>query len=95
MGDPDTPPAGRLPYVHLLTVALESAANGIMITDRWGAIQWSNPAFTRMTGYGPEEVLGHDPRFLRSGAHTPEFYTRLWTTILAGEIWQGQMVNRR
>ena len=66
-------------------VALESAANGILITDRQGDIIWCNPAFTRMTGYGAEEVIGKNPRIFKSGHHDPSFYVELWTTVLAGK----------
>ncbi|MCS6861221.1 MAG: PAS domain S-box protein, partial [Abditibacteriales bacterium] len=81
--------------LRLHTAALESAANGIIITDRQGNIEWVNPAFTKMTGYRPEEVLGKNPRILGSGQHNQAFYQHLWETILAGEVWQGEIINRR
>ena len=55
---------------HLLRLqhaALESAANGVLITDRSGVIQWANPAFCQMTGYATDEVVGRDLSFLKSG----------------------------
>jgi len=76
-------------------VALESAANGILITDRQGDIIWCNPAFTRMTGYGAEEVIGKNPRIFKSGHHDPSFFVELWTTVLAGKVWHGEVMNRR
>jgi len=79
----------------LLTAAIEASANGIVITDRSGLIQWVNPAFTAMTGYPPATVIGQYPRVLKSGRHDDEFYRSLWTTILEGHPWHGQMVNRR
>ena len=77
------------------TTALESAANGIIITGQRGNIRWANPAFLRMTGYSLEEVLGKNPRLLKSGQHEPGFYQDLWETILAGNVWRGEIVNRR
>jgi PAS domain S-box-containing protein len=76
--------------------AMTAAANGIIITDREGRIQWANPAFTGLTGYAPEEALGRNPRDLvKSGLQAPEFYARMWSTILSGEVWRGEIVNRK
>jgi len=75
--------------------ALVAAANGIVITDRNGHIVWVNPAFTRLTGYAADEVLGQNPRILKSGQHDQAFYAVLWNTIGAGNVWHGEMVNRR
>jgi PAS domain S-box-containing protein len=66
-----------------------------MITDRTGAILWVNPAFSVLTGYTPEEVLGANPRILKSGKQNAEFYRQFWQTILAGHTWRGKFVNRR
>ena len=79
----------------LQAAALETAANAIMITDRAGAICWINPSFSALTGYTSGEVIGKNPRFLKSGAHDHEFYKQLWATILRGETWTGGFVNRR
>ncbi len=81
--------------LHLQTTALESAANGVFITDKKGNIQWSNPAFNRMTGYTSDEIIGKNPRLLNSGKQDNAFYSHLWQTILAGQVWQGELVNRR
>ncbi len=80
---------------RLQASALESAANAIVITGRDGVIQWINPAFTRMTGYTAEEVLGKTPRILKSGKHDVSFYENLWKTILSGDVWHGSITNRR
>jgi PAS domain S-box-containing protein len=80
---------------RLLSAAVESAHNGIVITDRKGLIIWANPAFTRLTGYSISEVRGQNPRALKSGKHDASFYKKLWETILAGEVWEGEIVNRR
>lgn len=81
--------------LRLQAAALDAAANGIIITDRKGVVQWVNHAFTRLTGFDANEVIGRTPRILRSGQHEPEFYRELWNTILSGQVWQGQVVNRR
>jgi diguanylate cyclase (GGDEF)-like protein/PAS domain S-box-containing protein len=81
--------------LRLQSVALESAANGILITDRNGNIQWVNPAFTRMTGYGADEVRGKNPRLLNSGLVPQDTFDNLWKTILSGNIWYGELINRR
>jgi PAS domain S-box-containing protein len=80
---------------RLQTAALEAAANGIVITDPKSKILWANPAFTSLTGYGAGEVAGQTPRVLKSGIHDESFYQKLWQTITAGEVWQGELVNRR
>ncbi len=79
----------------LLSEALESAANGIAITDVRGQILWVNPAFTELTGYDRAEAVGKDPRILKSGKHSADLYRQLWETILQGKPWHGEMVNRR
>ena len=81
--------------LRLQSSALEAAANAMLITDRAGNIEWVNPAFTRLTGYAWAEVLGRNPRALKSGLHDAAFYAELWRTILAGRVWQGEMVNKR
>ncbi len=81
--------------LRLQSVALEAAANGIVITDRNGNIQWVNPAFTRMTGYSADEVRGKNPRILKSGLVPQEIFKNLWNTILNGNVWHGELINRR
>jgi len=87
--------AERTAELQRMVVALESAANAVVITDTEGVIRWANPAFTRLTGYTTEEAVGQSPRILKSGMHTDEFYRELWETIQAGKTWRGEMVNRR
>jgi len=81
--------------MRLQAAALDSSANAIVITDREGVIRYVNPAFTALTGYTPAEALGQTPRLLKSGAHDQAFYKRLWDTILAGQVWRSEIVNRR
>jgi PAS domain S-box-containing protein len=78
-----------------LITAVEQAADGVLITDSEGAIQYVNPAFTKMTGYSREEALGKNPRVFKSGHHAPEVYEDLWKTIKSGEVWHGDMINQR
>ncbi len=75
--------------------ALETAANAIVITDRSGAMLWVNPAFAALTGYDRKAIVGANPRVLKSGRHRADFYRNLWKTITAGEIWHGEIINRR
>jgi PAS domain S-box-containing protein len=79
--------------IRLQSAALESAANAIVITDTSGTIQWANSGFTRLTGYSLEEAVGQNPRILKSGKQDEFFYRNLWNTILAGEVWTGEIEN--
>ena len=80
--------------LRLNLAAMESAANGIAITDIHGTLSWINSAFTKLTGYTADEVIGQNPRVLKSGKQTPEFYEQMWQTILAGQVWHGEMINK-
>jgi PAS domain S-box-containing protein len=80
---------------RLQSLALESAANGIVITDRRGKIQWINPAFAKITGYESTEVIGEKISILKSGRQADEYYTDLWQTIASGQVWSGELINRR
>jgi PAS domain S-box-containing protein len=79
----------------LLNTALESTANGVVITDVKGDIVWVNKAFTGITGYTLKEVLGHNPKILKSGRQNDSFYSNLWKTISAGNVWHGELINRK
>ncbi len=81
--------------LRLQSTALESAANAIVITDRKGTILWVNPAFTRLTGYTVEEAIGRNPRVLKSGLQEASFYKNLWDTVLSGQVWHSETINRR
>ncbi|MGA3212098.1 MAG: PAS domain S-box protein [Terriglobales bacterium] len=81
--------------LRLQATALDAAANAIVITDRSGAIAWVNPAFSKLTGYSAAEVVGGNPRVLKSGKHDSQFYAGLWGTIASGQVWQGEVTNRR
>ncbi len=78
-----------------LVTAVEQAVDGVVITDAYGNIQYVNPAFTVLTGYSPEEVLGLNPSILKSGRQPDTYYKDLWRTISSGQVWHGELVNRR
>ncbi len=79
---------------RLKNAALEASAEGILITDRQGIIVWANPAFTAMTGYHRDEVIGRNPSFLKSGIHNLAFYQNIWATILRGDTWHDELISR-
>ena len=86
----------RVEEVHDLQAgALDAAANTIVITDTFGNIQWANPAFETLTGYSLSEVAGQNPRLLKSGKQGADFYHDLWDTIRSGDVWHGELENRR
>ena len=75
--------------------AIDQVADAIVITDAQGSILYVNAAFTAMTGYTFLEVVGRNPRMLKSGGQDPAYYRDLWKTIQSGSTWQGGLVNRR
>jgi len=79
----------------LLAHALASTASAILITDSSGEIVWINEAFSRLSGYLPEELIGRTPALLKSGKQSHAFYSELWQTILEGKVWQGEVVDQR
>ena len=79
----------------LLATAIGQIGEAIEITDASATIQYVNPAFTRMTGYPAEEVVGQNTRLLKSDRQDAAYYRELWKTVLAGEVWHGELINRR
>ena len=77
------------------SAAIEQSPVSIVITDTKGNIEFVNPKFSQMTGYSPEEVRGGNPKILKSGRTTPEEYRKLWSTIVSGNVWQGEFHNRK
>jgi PAS domain S-box-containing protein len=80
---------------RLFREAVEASGHSVYFTDRNGVIQYVNPAFEEMTGYSAEEAVGRTPRILKSGEHDEAFYEELWETILAGDVWRNELINRR
>jgi PAS domain S-box-containing protein len=78
-----------------LSAAIEQTSEVVIITDRNGGIQYVNPAFTVVTGYSRAEAIGQNPRLLKSGGHDREFYKKMWHTLLEGNVWNGQLINRK
>lgn len=83
-----------LPW-DLARAALDLVENMLVVTDRGGAIVYVNDAFTQVTGYSAHEAIGATPAILRSGVQDDDFYAQLWSRILAGGTWDGELVNRR
>ncbi|MGK5093094.1 response regulator [Deltaproteobacteria bacterium TL4] len=77
-----------------LAKAVEQAAESILITDEKGTILYVNPAFVRTTGYKPSEVLGKNPRILKSGIQDQHFYQEMWTILKKGEVWSNPIINK-
>lgn len=82
-------------HVRKLSRITEQAPMAIAITNLAGTIEYTNPWFSTITGYTPEELLGRNPRFLQSGRTAPEVYQSLWQTLLEGKVWQGEFHNRK
>lgn len=78
-----------------LAQAVDQVADSVVITDREGKIEYVNPAFSRMTGYSPEDAIEATPRLVRSGKQDRQFYQNLWSTIRSGRTWRGDLINRR
>ncbi|HEX2995775.1 MAG TPA: PAS domain S-box protein [Anaerolineales bacterium] len=81
--------------LRIRTTAMEAAANGILITTPQGEIQWANPALTQISGYETRELIGQGMHIFNSGVHEEEYYHRMWSTILSGQVWRGEITNRR
>ena len=81
--------------LQLAERVIESSFEGIMVTDKDVRIEFVNPAFTQLTGYSPEEVIGRTPELLSSGRHDAEFYKRMWQSLTTHGYWRGEIWNRR
>jgi PAS domain S-box-containing protein len=85
----------RTRELNKLAQAVEQNPLSVVITDIDGTIEHVNPTFTKVTGYQPDEVIGKNPRVLKSGETSADQYAGLWTTILEGRVWRGEIQNRR
>lgn len=81
--------------LRLLRRAVDQSLISVLITEANGNIIYCNPAFSIATGYSQKEVEGSNPRILKSGFHSKEFYRQMWTTLLEGNTWEGELVNRK
>lgn len=79
----------------IFSLVLGSSVEGVLITDCAGDILAVNAAFTRITGYSADEVIGRNPRLLSSGLHDRSFYEKMWDSMRAEGMWQGQIIDRR
>lgn len=73
----------------------QHAGHGVIITDADGTIEYVNEGFETQSGYPSEDVIGENPRILKSGEHDEPFYEELWESITAGDVWDGTVINRR
>lgn len=78
-----------------LTKGIEQNPATIVITDKFGSIEYVNPRFSETTGYSLEEAIGQNPRILKSGEMNPEAYKNLWDKISSGDVWRGEFHNKK
>jgi diguanylate cyclase (GGDEF)-like protein/PAS domain S-box-containing protein len=78
-----------------LTQAIDQSPVSVIITDLKGNVVYVNPYFHELTGYTCEEIIGKNPRILRSGKTPPERYEKMWDTIRAGKTWRGEFLNKK
>ena len=81
--------------VRMLSSIIEQTADTVVVTNCDGRIQYVNQAFEQLTGYQKEEAIGLTPRVLKSGIHDRQFYQTLWDTVLNGQIFHGEIANRK
>lgn len=81
--------------LNLLSSAIEHSPTSVIITDADSVIEYVNPHFTIETGYASEEVIGKKPNILQSGQIPAETYQAMWDQLLRGEVWTGELINRR
>lgn len=81
--------------LRLLFAAVEQSPSEVAITDKEGNLEYVNPKFTELTGYKNEEVIGQNPRILKSGMQDPEVYKDLWERITKGKEWTGSFSNKK
>jgi len=81
--------------LKIATQVFQSAIEGVVVTNSDSIIHFINPAFTKITGYSPEEVIGKKPKILRSNHHKDSFYKKMWDTLKNKGHWEGEIWNRR
>jgi len=80
---------------RLISQVFEASSEGIVVTDATGAIVTANQAFSRITGYSLDEVVGHTTAILKSNYHPPAFYTEMWEALVKNGEWRGEVWNKR
>jgi len=80
--------------LQLTEQVFNQGLEGITVTDASGCIIRVNRAFTKITGYAEADVLGKNPRILRSGLQGPDYYKEMWRTLLRDGVWSGEILNR-
>ena len=78
-----------------LAVAVDGAGESILITDPQGVIIYVNPAFERVTGYRADEAIGEALHIFKRGIQDDDFYKEMWDTLECGQVWKGEISNRR
>ena len=81
--------------LNKLSQAVEQSPASIVITDLQGTIEYVNYSFIAATGYEKHEAIGQNPRMLKSGKTPSGVHEEMWTTIMRGEVWQGELINQR
>ena len=74
---------------------MEQSANAVVITNRDSIIDYVNQRFTEMTGYAKDDVIGKNPRILKSSETPKETYVQLWDNLVKGKPWSGEFINVR
>lgn len=81
--------------LNKLSLAVEQSPNSVVITDLDGNIEYTNQAFTKVTGYSAGEVMGKNPRILQSGKTPAATFSDMWLHLTRGDTWNGELINRR
>ncbi len=79
----------------ILSKVVEQSRTSIIITNTKGKIEYVNPAFTQISGFSVNQAYGKTPAILKSNIHKPEFYEKIWDTILNGKTWKGEILNKK
>jgi diguanylate cyclase (GGDEF)-like protein/PAS domain S-box-containing protein len=81
--------------LRLLSTAIEQGPTSVVITDIHANLEYANTRFTDITGYQVDDVIGQNPRFLKSGFTNESVYKEMWSNLAKGKQWTGELINRR
>lgn len=81
--------------IQKLSLAIQHAGQSTLITDKNGIIEYVNPAFTEITGYSVDDIVGHTPQLLNSGEQDAAFYETMWNTITHGHVWHDKVIDKK